>query len=758
MGFNIKNIVHNLFGEKESDIENETLIQLKKAVDVSVDKLRFIDESKQQLITAFDTFNDHSAVELEKACEVEDKQAIQRRIDRHQENFLRESREVVREKVTIKKAIDHNLTTLMNTISPNDCDFMMYKALQTGEAIQQDYFSDLNFDCDTSQMTFRQITSLLSKAIDLGALDRGDNDVILSEEQYNNTALTLAKAVESNALSPDDDRLIKATRNLANLTPVRTQIVTRDGRVYTKTVYHKREEKTGVKAQNYTTQLDFESRMKRGDKINVHFKGWSTGREYTAPKLEIISIGTKSITAKFTEKFKPPGGRGNYTYGPSGVATDEQGQTIEIPRVASDKWNQKERFEEWIDPAIERRRRREAEVTQREKTAADRARLLKTHTIEGGDVDETNAQDAQTEELTHSDQIQNGDVVQFKQGGTTVRGVVYSVWRQDGGKARLTVTLDGNRNSYKQIPATRGGPVEKVITGQTTSVSSDSDGPPTVKNPTEMNLAMVKSMARVAGVKVGGMSKEEVLSMTQDQYDASWASWARSFNTEFPNFDMPAMLKGVVKEAKSVGVQRITLKISKNPGGGLSIIGSGSGGFILKRDLVPAQGSGANQGSKVYHRHFEVGRSLMGKGLGKKIFRHLNKQYRRAGITQLTVGANISSGAYAWGRYGFTSTRSQARSFANAIHGRIGEQISYEGPDGNIVNYRITQDDGDKMKAVVEAFYQNNPHSTRFPMNDICQVNGSKAAKAYLNGRSWDGHLDLTDLNQRDQFESYMRY
>ena len=152
------------------------------------------------------------------------------------------------------------------------------------------------------------------------------------------------------------DDLEKGRVNIANLQPVRREIRTRDGRVYYKTVYVKKEEMspTSNRGRRFLAQHEYENSMRVGDKIKAHFLGWSSGTEYMSDKLEIKKIDKTNgfIIAKFTENHKAVkvgGGMGTYEYGPS--ASHAQGREIKIPLTASKDWSEKMSFMKYEKPA-----------------------------------------------------------------------------------------------------------------------------------------------------------------------------------------------------------------------------------------------------------------------------------------------------------------------------------------------------------------------------------------------------------------------
>lgn len=725
MDFNFKNIITNIFGKKSEDFRDKKLSQLKEYRNHLSEKITFLNNSKLEIIKAFDSLNDKTVDELEKASQIEEKSSISRRLARYEDNFLREQQEL---SIELNKATEELMDvekSIFAELTPNDKDYELYKWKVMGTIEQKNYFANLNFDVNVNELSFDAICTIISKAIDEGVLDQKDErPYVISENDYYTAVIDLAKAIEAGQLS--EDMIEKGRVNVSQLQKKRVQVVDRNGRIYTKTVYYKLEEKAPEKAASYTQQQDFEQRMKIGDKIVANFKGWNSGTKFEGVKgLEIKEIHDDHIVAKFTEDWRSPTG---YTYGPN--ASNPEGKEIKLPRISKKSWSQAERFVEYVDPELERIRRREEESADLTRVQRDKERLAKTHHL--GDAQ---SPAAATQEITHSDQVQNGDVVQFTKDGESVRGVVRSMWRQDGGVARLTIEMEDGSMVYKKIPTRRGGAVEKVAVGQT--VVTNEDGVPVIKDPTQMTEETLKQL-------------ENAVSTVRYPNGTAWMA---EFNRHFPNMDTVTMMRDLKAEIKDIGIRNIRTQIIFKLDGSFDFEISGMRGFKMERkfQITTAQGG---PGTSVYHAYFKVSDDDQGSGIGKKLFRILNKQYRRAGIKELRVSANITSGAYAWGRYGFTANKRTAESKTQVFKQWIGQTRKL--PNGQ--DYTVTEADYQEAKKRVDKFYQHNPATTRFPMNDLMTVNGGRPAKLLMISNSWDGVLNLTDLKQRDHFEGYIQY
>ncbi len=152
----------------------------------------------------------------------------------------------------------------------------------------------------------------------------------------------IRKALELQGCS--EEEFEKGTLNIANLTPVRRQVTTRDGRTYIKTVWKKKEEvdRSTPKGRAFLQQREAENTVAVGDKVDVKLKGWSSGKKYKAKGLEVAEIHDDYIIAKFTAPQKPKaaergGVDSSYEYGPND--SHEEGRQVKIPRTDNAAWN-----------------------------------------------------------------------------------------------------------------------------------------------------------------------------------------------------------------------------------------------------------------------------------------------------------------------------------------------------------------------------------------------------------------------------------
>lgn len=155
--------------------------------------------------------------------------------------------------------------------------------------------------------------------------------------------------------------------------------------------------------------------------------------------------------------------------------------------------------------------------------------------------------------------------------------------------------------------------------------------------------------------------------------------------------------------------------------------------YAPKFELIRSFDTDSRGIRSVDHELFTLSEDLQGKGISKRIFRSLYKQYKTVGVQRMEVYANINVGGYTWARYGFcVADRDTAIS---AI--RFGN---------------LTKKQEDRIVAIIDDHFSKS--KAPFPMNKIARLPYGKEA---LLGSDWEGVLDLTDPTQRRVFERYLR-
>lgn len=189
-------------------------------------------------------------------------------------------------------------------------------------------------------------------------------------------------------------------------------------------------------------------------------------------------------------------------------------------------------------------------------------------------------------------------------------------------------------------------------------------------------------------------------------------------------FDFIGFRQSLTELGEQYGIELTVSKVSISENS-FKLKFKGTQGFELERTF-----ENTPDGVNVYHDLFEIDEQIQGKGLSKKLFRLLYKQYQRMGVKRLDVFANINIGGYTWARYGFMA-------------------IDKNGAMNAIIRHRKEAHD------FIEDYYNKNnlPATAPFPMRLISEQPWGREA---LIGGFWEGFIDLTDQSQREVFENYI--
>jgi len=194
------------------------------------------------------------------------------------------------------------------------------------------------------------------------------------------------------------------------------------------------------------------------------------------------------------------------------------------------------------------------------------------------------------------------------------------------------------------------------------------------------------------------------------------------------NFDFPSIKQQVYQALSDVGinVNRQVARISGEDYFAVHFEGRDKDGkaFVLTRTFTD---HGEN-GIEVHHDLFQLPKSAQGKGTSKRVLGMFYEEYKRMGVTEITVDANIDVGGYTWARYGF-----------NAVSKREAMSAAY----------------GQEAWDFIEDYYKKNGLSEDkpFPMYLLTEQPWGKRA---LLGSFWEGTLNLNDPTQVARFEKYL--
>ncbi|MDE7466126.1 MAG: hypothetical protein K2M59_06860 [Muribaculaceae bacterium] len=187
-------------------------------------------------------------------------------------------------------------------------------------------------------------------------------------------------------------------------------------------------------------------------------------------------------------------------------------------------------------------------------------------------------------------------------------------------------------------------------------------------------------------------------------------------------FDFINFKRKVDKITRSYGIEDLVLDIRRIGPHGFTFSLEGAG-IDIRREFKLRKGE-----LTVYHSRFELPKQLQGKGMSKAVFRELYTEYERMGVKRITVHANLDVGGYTWSRYGFCAVDKK-----EAI-----KAVPY---------------DSEAIKIIMEYYKKNDLSEDKpFPMNLI----SDKLGKDALLNSSWEGVLDLQDLERVAKFKSYL--
>lgn len=187
-------------------------------------------------------------------------------------------------------------------------------------------------------------------------------------------------------------------------------------------------------------------------------------------------------------------------------------------------------------------------------------------------------------------------------------------------------------------------------------------------------------------------------------------------------FDFISFKRQVDKIMESYGIEGLELDIRRISRHGFTFSVEGNG-VDLRREFKLRKGE-----LTVYHSRFELPKKLQGKGISKEIFRELYTEYERMGVNRITVHANLDIGGYTWSRYGFCAIDMKEALTA----------VSY---------------DKEAIQIIRDYYKKNNLSEDKpFPMNLI----SDKLGKDALLNSSWEGILDLQDIERMSKFKSYL--
>jgi len=495
--------------------------------------------------------------------------------------------------------------------------------------------------------------------------------------------------------------LLSKQRNIANLTPVKRQIINKNGVAYVKTVYVKKVD-DDEKATSFIKQNEYENQMKVGDVIDAKFKGWSTGDTYQMKgNLKITDIGSDYILAKFIKLFDT-GNRNSYTY--------PEGYQLKLPRTNSNEWNKQMSFHKHIP-----------EVKKKPQSTG----LTKVESIS---------------------QISVGDEVTIKTKSQEIPAKIRYIHPR--GEWLELVTNDGKRTRRK---------LSSIYKGQ----SEPEDQPPMSwqrKREIEKNHKVIFYVNGVP-TDISGYPGEIFEQKREQAYNDRLKDI--EFDEKFGKLNFDKLISETQNLLKqSFGDIDTEFDIAT----GVDSVGDTYLKFEIENDKVRIvrQFYASRRPDKisVYHQYFKIkDDNFKGKGFGKKLFKIWYEQYKNIGVKKIDVSANIDLGGYVWMRYGFMAERDAVERIVQKFKDSVGKTIT-ENP--YIGSYTVTQQDADDAEKAFKDFYNNENnrgYGVQFPMRLLSEIGPNKlASKALMYKKHWEGELDLTDDEQRTYFENYIGF
>lgn len=135
--------------------------------------------------------------------------------------------------------------------------------------------------------------------------------------------------------------------------------------------------------------------------------------------------------------------------------------------------------------------------------------------------------------------------------------------------------------------------------------------------------------------------------------------------------------------------------------------------------------------SVVDHKLFVLPEDLQGKGISKTLMSEMVSQYKSCGINRVYIHANIDVGGYCWARYGAIA----------------------EKKDMNIIIDNALNSSKISIKEAAEAKSIIDKYDEFVPMQNLANLS---FGKKMLIGTSWQGYLDLSNIEQFEYLRNYL--
>lgn len=141
--------------------------------------------------------------------------------------------------------------------------------------------------------------------------------------------------------------------------------------------------------------------------------------------------------------------------------------------------------------------------------------------------------------------------------------------------------------------------------------------------------------------------------------------------------------------------------------------------------------------NSVYHASFELYPEAQGHGIAKRVLGSQMSVYERLGVHQVTVGAGLSVGGYAWLKFGFTPS------------GESWDAMRTIGTLRYSIDVRKNEMGATAYSALTKLLDSPDPRS-------IWAIADSPIGRELFLGSSWNGSLTLSDQQAMARFNAYV--
>ena len=216
----------------------------------------------------------------------------------------------------------------------------------------------------------------------------------------------------------------------------------------------------------------------------------------------------------------------------------------------------------------------------------------------------------------------------------------------------------------------------------------------------------------------GNASKDHVAYVLKDHELADVASSMLS--------GVPGDLAVTWTSSREAGAAHVTLTARRTAAGQ---------DLLIQRTFVRDE---ATDKLYVVHDKFELNEADQGKGTAKKVLGDSYELYKRLGVDEIEVGANMQAGAYAWARFGFTAK--QPKNLAADVKA--------------VVTERLTAEQADDVRSIL-TWHGSDP-KLPWHLAGLRGEDGTNLGKPLLKDLGWVGKLDMHDAVATKRFEHYL--